>query len=129
MPNVENILKVADAIERHTIAELGFNMASFVGVGETDLSGHNCGTTACIGGWAAALATGDIHAGDDMSAAEIARWLGLTYHEAGALFYAWDRHDTVAFEEIQPERAVAVLRNLAATGEVDWNVRTDAVSA
>ena len=52
--NKENILKVADAIEQHSIPDLGFNMSIWVGIGSLyeDKSGHKCGTVGCIAGWA-----------------------------------------------------------------------------
>lgn len=110
--NVENILKVADAIEQHTIADLGFNMGLWAARSSRsfpDRSGHNCGTVACIGGWT------DRVIGTEGSAADR---LGLDYEEADALFCppGWSGG------EISQLQAVAVLRHLAATGKVDWTV-------
>ena len=120
--NVENILKVADAIEGHTIPTLGFNMLEYTSSSEAgieDMSGHNCGTVACIGGWAATLA----------SDGKVARWtasrwraaveyLGLEMSEANDLFVPHD----LRLSAIEPSQAVAVLRHLAKTGEVDWSI-------
>ena len=126
--NRENVLKVADAIEQHSIPDLGFNMSQWVGRdGEySDRSGHQCQTTACIAGWAAAVATGKTMApngpydfgatdgaGYRKAAVTIAReFMGLTQDH---LFWGGNGYTT-------PLKAVAVLRHLAETGEVDWSV-------
>lgn len=126
--NVENILKVADAIEGHTIRKLGFHMGDWVTSGYDDLSGQQCGTTACIAGWTSLLMSRRkaaprspsvfLFTRDVMS--EASAWLDLDYHSADDLFYAVnspvDRH------KITSSQAVAVLRNLAETGEVDWGL-------
>jgi hypothetical protein len=128
--NVENILKVADAIEQHSIPDLGFNMKNWfneAGDGIVDNSGHNCGTVACIAGWTAYLAKGSepTHAYwtyKDGHTSKIAReFLGLSRWEAGDLF----EPGAVAAADwgsIKPSQAVAVIRHLAATGEVDWSI-------
>lgn len=116
MVNAENILKVADAIEQHSIPDLGFNMGVVHGnanPGLRDLSGHNCGTVACIAGWThQVFKTG----GHTISPAGYV--LGLNEQESEALFLpeGW------ADDEIGPQQAVRTLRHLAATGEVDWTV-------
>jgi len=56
--NRENILRVADAIEQHSIPDLGFNMNQMLGEAaphNPDQTGRSCGTVACIAGWAAYL--------------------------------------------------------------------------
>lgn len=111
--NAENILKVAKAIEQHSIPDLGFNMGVVCGKARydlPDLSGHNCGTVACVAGWtnkvfntpASAAAAGDI--------------LGLSDDVSELLFLpeGWTEND------IKPDQAVRTLRHLAETGEVDW---------
>ncbi len=118
--NVENILKVADAIEQHSIPDLGFNMRRWrdrAGASSPDLSGHGCGTVACIGGTAEAMFPKKL--------AEDA--LGLTHEQSKALFFAVDGtgNRVISDEEfgsITPSQAAAVLRHLAATGEVDWSI-------
>lgn len=127
--NVENILKVADAIEAAAKPDatpaMGFNMNLWCDAVENaedpmyaDLTGHGCGTVGCIGGWTQTLLgrpddneelTGDL--------------LGLDYVAAARLFYPIQ---IARWEDITPARAVAVLRHLAATGVVDWNVRAPA---
>lgn len=125
--NRENILKVADAIEQHSIPDLGFNMADFLGTYE-DRTGHGCGTTACIAGWGHAIIHGTYDAEFTyVDPDEIAGWLGISHVPACNLFYA-DNHPLNArdssgrswFDEITPKTAVSVLRHLAETGEVDW---------
>lgn len=128
--NVENILKVADAIENHEIEWLGFNMAGFCKPSsdlDPDRSGHGCGTVACIAGWGAAVAgipRNDLEA--DFDAEDVAsKFMGLRMDQADDLFYAkshplFSKYTT--WTKISQGEAVAVLRNLAATGEVDWSV-------
>jgi hypothetical protein len=123
--NKDRILAVADAIEKHSIRGLGFNMGDFIASWNEDNSGHHCGTTACIAGWAYHLAKRrktavnvDRYPG---GAGDVARdWMGLSDRIAGGLFYARGR--TAALEEIPASHAVAVLRRLAETGKVDWSV-------
>jgi len=119
--NVENILRVADAIEQHSIPDLGFNMARWYGDGEFDRSGHECETVACIGGWAMHLLSDrnvGAHDFDDVDHA--ARLLGINRATSTDLFYALGC--LTSFDEITPSHAVAVLRHLAKTGEVDWSI-------
>lgn len=108
--NKDNILKVADAIEQHSIPDLGFNMGwwnEHVG-GQNDMSGHDCDTCACIGGWTEAV----------LRSHDATESLGITPGDARSLFYPQVTHAWVA----TPAVAVAVLRHLAETGEVDWSV-------
>lgn len=121
--NKENILKVADAIEQHSIPTLGFNMNWW---GYTfdptkpenqkhDKSGHNCGTVACIGGWTETL----FKTTDARSALE------LPTSVATQLFYP-DQNGAPQAYEATPVHAVRVLRHLAETGKVDWARAMDA---
>ena len=110
--NVENILKVADAIEQHSIPDLGFNMSVWKEAASPwrrDMSGHNCRTVACIAGWTVALFPDD----------DAADALGMDDDRADLLFYPRGWINGSAFPS---SRAVAVLRHLAATGEVDWSI-------
>lgn len=113
--NVGNILKVADAIEQASVPDLGFNMnvwnARADTWGVTDLSGHNCKTVACVGGWTCAVF--GFHRHDDFEAADA---LGLTNQEAHLLFYPSGEAAYTA----TPAQAAACLRHLAETGEVNW---------
>lgn len=128
--NVENILKVADAIERHEIEWLGFNMSHYCAVGKihlTDHSGHNCGTVACIAGWGAAVSgVPKSRMTEDFDAETPAmEFMGLSEDQMDHLFYAkshphFSSHKN--WNNITQDQAVAVLRHLAATGEVDWSI-------
>lgn len=105
--NVERIQELAAAIENaeHVAhpsyakdeAMTGFNMAEW-----------HCGTVGCIGGWA-----------EYLFADEARESLGITLRMASDLFWP---DDVGPYVEITPLQAAAVLRNLAATGEVDWSV-------
>lgn len=122
--NRENILAVADAIEKHSIPDLGFNMTMWLDrhpFPGQDTSGHNCGTTACIAGWAAAVSLGaaDVEQVEKhlpFSVRQTAKqYLALSIDQANALFEGFSTG------EEEPSQAVSVLRHLAETGEVDWN--------
>ena len=135
--NVENILKVADAIEARSIAWLGFNVRSWYadrndgisGIEYKDQSGHKCGTVACIAGWATAVEIGETGLTEEFEAIRLRgkqlinlplvstpeEFLGIDQEQANDLFYG-------AEDDTTPEKAVIVLRNLAETGVVDWTV-------
>lgn len=118
--NKDNVLKVADAIENHSIPDLGFNMGGYIlpADAETpDLSGHNCGTIGCIAGWAASVAKGSI-IDDDASGDKAGKFLGLSGFQRMELFVPSGWLDN----NVTSSKAVAVLRHLAETGEVDWSV-------
>lgn len=75
-----------------------------------------CGTVCCIGGSAQLLATGRVDDSQDGEEEAIA-WLGIDFDASRALFYPDDmRSRTKA-------KAVRVLRHLAKTGIVDWDIR------
>lgn len=129
--NIENILKVADAIEKHEVPGLGFNMGEVVCEADgfnPDFSGAGCGTVACIAGWAIALESGaedgdqalNTYMDTGAGIASAADWLGLPFSKSDRLFFA--RGADASLRDIKPEQAVAVLRHLAATGKVDWTV-------
>ena len=91
---------------------------------------HDCGTPACIAGWAAHMYCGGETRGewdDDLDDAEEA--LGLTHDQGTELFvpvvksvahYRAKNPGDPGF--VTSEHAAAVLRNLAETGEIDWTV-------
>ena len=115
--NVENIHKVADAIEKHSIPGLGFNMQDFL-----IKDGHNCETTACICGHAVILEKWRILTKSELETinwfSEGKRILGLKYHEAYELFMSFDLN----LGSVLSAQAVRTLRHLAATGEVRWDL-------
>lgn len=123
--NKENILYVADLIENQPLTSpadnTGFTMQSYL---------HSCGTPACIAGWAYAASRGsdgsedlrpedrDQWSDSRTVAGEAQRFLGLDYTTSEQLFLGFEA--PVDLVRIKPEAAVAVLRHLAETGEVDW---------
>lgn len=117
--NRKNILKVADAIEQHSIPDLGFNMARARDTASAefpDMSGHQCRTVSCIKGWAEALSQAEVSGGrrgDDGY-----HYLGLSNHVGMALFLPvrW------CLGTYTPAQAVRCLRHLAETGEVRWDL-------
>lgn len=125
--NAEAILRVADAIEKGSVPDLGFNMNTFRSrafpLDEDpvyDKSGRGCGTVACIGGW-----TCEVLLGERGSMKRAANLLGIRYDQEDELFYAtnYPGGDGIVgpLRQITQAQAVAVLRRLAATGEVDWS--------
>ena len=118
MMRKDRILALADLIEQqpHTDEDAaeGFTMESIT---------HDCGTPACIAGWAAWEASGrqsrdlyDIYADVEGQARE---FLGIGYSEADVLFYP---PFPVIYATVTPTEAAATLRHLAETGRVDWSV-------
>lgn len=128
--NVENILKVADAIEQHSISELGFNMAITIkeGTSLVDRTGYNCNTVACIAGWAVVIDRGLKEAlvvARNMETCDTAlEILDISEEDGDDLFtppgYGKGEHT--------PVQAVRTLRHLAATGEVDWDLPDSSAS-
>lgn len=118
MVNAKNVLKVADAIETHSIKTLGFNMAVWDKPYYEDMSGHDCRTCACIGGW-----TNRVFKRNDPRAGsfEAMKILDLSREERNALFFPNDPKLLFAYKAT-PKKAAAVLRHLAATGKVNWRV-------
>ena len=131
--NVDNIRRVADAIEAasrpEAVTKLGFNMNHWYYTytkqprrSRRDMTGHNCSTLACIAGWTVVVIDDDWKPSTsaineiDKIATEL---LGLSIEQANELFYALVRPMT-ELSDITPALAVAVLRHLAETGEVDW---------
>lgn len=125
--NVDNILKVADAIEKHSVSGLGFHMNYLVSanpwaIKEDKLGIKDCGTVMCIAGWANAISG---HR-DNASFSRASAFLGIDSRTSRDLFYAENHPEYVGgdapLDDISAEQAVSVLRNLAATGEVDWSI-------
>jgi hypothetical protein len=106
--HIERILLLADVIEKqpHTQfhARSGFNMRTYT---------HSCGSPSCIAGWAAELFTENIE-GSIFANAQAA--LDITDRQASNLFMV----DEIPWSDITPAHAARTLRNLAATGEVQW---------
>lgn len=133
MVNRENVLRVADAIENHSIKWLGFNMQSYAASASRFAPDklNGCGTVACLAGWTKAV-LGNVRTErgllawerrvsrkDRGVAKDTAPLLGLDDDDASDLFHpdGWWQH-----ENQTPAQAVAVLRHLAETGEVDWSI-------
>ncbi len=123
--NIGNILKVADAIENSTVQNLGFNMKGYMQINSKhaiDYSGKDCGTVACIAGWACAIEGVPY---EDISHSSVAfnmgaKLFGLSEEEAEELFVPETETVNYYSTDILPANAVRCLRNLAITGKVDW---------
>ena len=126
--NKTKIRKVAVALLNGTLAtrkrgeKIGFNLAPFYYKSEgemvhIDRTGHGCGSTACIAGWAHFLEGGRAKNASTISmhAREI---LGLDIERAEQLFAPMDINRSA----VTPQQAAFVLFNLAETGKVDWSI-------
>ena len=87
---------------------------------------HNCGTAACIGGWAETLfvakePTDFIGAGSDTLTIEA---LGITAEQAEELFFPHYQLSEAgldaSYSQLTQRQAVEVLDHLIETGQVDW---------
>lgn len=138
--NAENILKVADAIEKHSVVGLAFHMNYSYETDKEELEsrlslspdqkrmGSECGAVACFIGWTNSVIP--TKGTEVTNTAAAAKKLGF---EGGApfgspaysLFYPdtdiWDLRGN-GYDDITPEQGVRVLRHLAATGKIDWSV-------
>lgn len=117
--NVEFIRKVADAIESstNTLGKLHFNMSTYHGLDD------ECGTVACIAGYAAWLADPDGFAtrGDAHIVRTAKEAMGITDSLGSHLFVPGGN---MFYGDIKPEWAIAELRKLADdpsyTVPIDW---------
>lgn len=115
--NKENLLKVADFIEQETVNHKGeisidgniFNMAHWRQSPSTGPvlrdKALNCGTAACIGGWAEVLSW-------EEGCWDVNEWLGLDLISAKALFYPCTTNSATGliWANISKEHAVAAIR-------------------
>lgn len=136
--NAHVLFAVADALEAEAFiiagrSKLYFNMGSYVAVRRA--SKHTCGSTACIAGWVVSmfdengaprektLTPTALRKLDDSAKHELhnihyaaMRTIGLDEHEANMLF------SPGCLSAITPKIAAETLRNLALTGEIEWNL-------
>lgn len=145
--NRENIQRVRDAISGADPRK--FNMGIWLGPYRADPGGRGvvdvyfvesgekqhtdpeCGTAACIAGWATAMRRQDEKKklDFDLSPAHAQEWFGLDNGEAYKLFYGQGITGARAnrLSEISQEEGVAVLDILLETGKVDWQEALDRV--
>lgn len=129
--NIENLTEIAEWLEASAPPQngsAGFCMNYFAD--ET-----LCGTIHCICGAAVQfeafrqrVSAEDIevlHGGDIVEAG--AYLLGLSLKDAYSLFYPTN-HPFVVYGRIPPEYAARVIRNLMATGKVEWNLPEQAAA-
>lgn len=127
--NIRRLIRVLEGKEK--LPGLNFNMGSYVYRPLDPDRAPHCGTCACIAGHAAILEAGYQRAPRgkkiirdlaEKSHETAARWLGLSQIDANKLFFGWGRpHELVTYmENITKEHAVAALKLLLKTGEVDW---------
>ncbi len=141
LPTVEaRLMAVADAIEKHALVKdgIGFNMlvwratipdardlarnhVDFTHAEELaiDRTGHQCGTVACIAGWVDIMEDGVEDGARSRPMWRARDILGLSENTARALFMG-NSASGRSLMEFTDKQAVAVLRNLAKTGKVEW---------
>lgn len=110
----DRILALADLIEQqpHTSpsSERGFTMADFT---------HDCGTPACLAGWAAWESENRPEVIEwSLAASKATQFLCIGYDMADELF---EPDDIAGWDRITPAHAAFTLRHLAETGVVDWS--------
>jgi hypothetical protein len=113
--NIERLTQLRDVLA--ALPDERFDMSTF-GPESSQLL-HNCGTVACIAGWAAA-----IFAEPGITDGAAARTLNLDPDLAHDLFFADDHplKETDGLEAITRSDAVKTLTHLIETGEVKWGL-------
>lgn len=107
---------------------VGFSMNTYCSDPEAlvvDMTGHNCGTVACVAGHAYLLEMqNDITRAKAADCDEIedvaATFLGIEGDDAAHLFY--DLPVEIDLQQVAPEMAIETLTRLAETGRVEWTV-------
>lgn len=128
--NIHNLTILRDQIQH--IPPSRFDMAAWSTVKADDATAtldqmrHNCGTAACIGGWAETLFVASqpedrIGEADDELVHEA---LGITLEQANDLFFPYqqlrDADMETDYNSLTQRQAVEVLDHLIATDSVDW---------
>lgn len=89
----------------------------------------DCGTAACVGGWASLLWPDEIGLNERTISARAGAFLGLSPAAAEALFtpagFDWDNHK----RRFTLKRAIETLERLADTGKVQWFKTDEPVEA
>lgn len=78
---------------------------------------NECGTAACIGGWAFALFMSEVFVDNENFIDQLASLMALTVEEAGELFMPDGHHAGIQTRE----DAIRTLDHLLETGEVVWS--------
>lgn len=124
--NKERLLAVADAIENHEPQDgLGFEMSGWfeTGEGTEDWEGTDCGSVACIAGWAVKIAHPEDPTylntmAEGLILSEGKQALGLDSLQGAELFAP----DDFNLPTVTPSHAVAVIRDFVKTEEIDWTL-------
>lgn len=135
--NKQRVLELADTLEHHAkeqkgLRGVGFNMRTWA----SKTRGHirdrvdDCGTVACLAGWAYMLRFQTVTARRLLAVTDIGKdwriptcaadYLGLDTPQTELLFRP--NISVCDWDQITADQAVKVLRHLAKTGEVDWGV-------
>lgn len=120
--NEQNMAILMDAIATGgPFPDLGFNMNTpLAHRGEKpwlhDMSGRNCISVSCLGGWASMLSRQEPWLHPAKWAREAKEWLDLDNHQAHRLFYP----NAAIVSIISVKQAAEVLDYLSVTNEVNW---------
>lgn len=122
--NIDLMKQVAADIVIAAVPDLGFNMCSWVDEADAlnpDMSGHHCGTVACIAGWTIASVKGlpvlqAMYSG--LVEAEAADLLDLDEDEADILFRPPISLD---WSKATPEIAAKAILNMIETSDPKWH--------
>lgn len=126
--NIDRINALADFISQLDFVapyedRVGFNMSMFVNRTHRNDEQYDCGTPACIAGWATWLDLGKPVVMKDNDILFNARdYLDISSGMAWQLFIPEDLPNDLALDDVTQKQAAKVLRHLAATGTVDWSI-------
>lgn len=126
--NVERVRELATAIRTASLVErdVGFNMSVFNETIEradcADMTGHNCGTVACVAGWAALMWAEEELTEDDDYINFLSNTLDVSFEMAENIATPDVSDGTLDYSVITTDQAADMLERLADTGEVKWNL-------
>lgn len=108
----DRLVQLRDFLETLPPERFDMHISGFV----SDAVAGDCGTPACIGGWARAL----FKVRDDLRV--VGFHLGLSEEDSGELFYWLNTAPDLTYDDVTLPMAVAVLDHYLATGKIDWSV-------
>lgn len=125
MVNRENCRLLAEAFATQKLAKegtLGYNQTTFIPYSDVpDYSGHACGTSACVAGWAVALFDGNrkyVRMTPNEIQERAAELLGLSDEQSENLFSDPEPVDSCEDQEVATCVVATILDGAAQTGRV-----------
>ncbi|RWF44259.1 MAG: hypothetical protein EOS65_02465 [Mesorhizobium sp.] len=120
--NIERILQLADVIEKTPHKPIYYHGNSPAPLTEFNMERWHCGTIGCIAGWTVHLFGNKGASAEDDAGMKAGELLGLSLNDADNLFCPGSGREGPRLSEIKPAKAALILRHLAATGEVNWQI-------